>query len=150
MTIREAIEAVDYLLPNQYTGEDKIQWLSTCDGLIYRDILGPRERGAPPAEPWPSPFATGEDDPLLPVAAEEPEAFTGYSAETDRETALLVPYPYDRDIYLNYLAMSINLANEEPERYNQSRTLYNNALLTYRNDVNRKRSASRPGARFRW
>ena len=39
MTIREAIELVDRLKPNQYGSADKLRWLSELDGIVYRDII---------------------------------------------------------------------------------------------------------------
>ena len=35
MTIREAIEAVDRLTPNQYENIDKVRWLSELDGVVF-------------------------------------------------------------------------------------------------------------------
>ncbi len=39
MTIREALETVDRLKPNQYGSADKLRWLSELDGAVYREIL---------------------------------------------------------------------------------------------------------------
>ena len=35
MTIREAIELVDRLKPNQYGSADKLRWLSELDGAVW-------------------------------------------------------------------------------------------------------------------
>ena len=43
MTIREALETVDRLKPNQYGSADKLRWLSELDGAVYREILTQHE-----------------------------------------------------------------------------------------------------------
>ncbi len=39
MTIREAIDRLDRLTPNQYDNEEKVRWLSELDGVAHREIL---------------------------------------------------------------------------------------------------------------
>lgn len=78
MKIREAIETVDRLLPNQYETPDKVRWLSELDGIVYRDIICTHEH------------------------EKEPEPFTGYGEDVALETELLIPWPYD-EIYRWYL-----------------------------------------------
>lgn len=55
MKIREAIETVDRLLPNQYETPDKVRWLSELDGIVYRDIICTHEHEKEPELliPWP-------------------------------------------------------------------------------------------------
>ena len=43
MTIREVLETVDRLKPNQYGSADKLRWLSELDGAVYREILTQHE-----------------------------------------------------------------------------------------------------------
>ena len=43
MTIREALEPVARLKPNQYGSADKLRWLSELDGAVYREILTQHE-----------------------------------------------------------------------------------------------------------
>lgn len=111
MTIDEAITHVDKLKPNQYAREFKIKWLSKLDGLIYREI-----------------FLTHDGNTL--------ESFEGYNGDTPVDTQLLVPYPYDEDIYNYYLQAQIDKENCETARYNQTITLYNNAYMTFWNWYN--------------
>lgn len=59
------------------------------------------------------------------------EAFAGYM-DAPPHTTLLVPFPYDRALYPNYLAAMIHLSNGEITRYNQSITLFSAALDAYR------------------
>ena len=94
MTIREAIELVDRLKPNQYGSADKLRWLSELDGVVWHEIWSAHETVVP--------------------------AFAGYGPETDLDgTALLIGWPYD-EIYRWYLEMKIDDANGEMTKYNNS------------------------------
>lgn len=122
MTIAEAISLVDKLKPNQYTEDMKKKWLSKLDGLVFKEV-----------------FQTHEDNPI--------ESFEGYE-EAGMETELLIPYPYDEDIYNYFLQASMDKENGETAKYNQSITLYNNAFLTFQNFYNRTHKPISSGTRF--
>lgn len=122
MTIAEAISLVDKLKPNQYTEVMKKNWLSKLDGLVFKEV-----------------FQTHEDNPV--------ESFEGYE-EAGMETELLIPYPYDEDIYNYFLQASMDKENGETAKYNQSITLYNNAFLTFQNYYNRTHKPISSGTRF--
>lgn len=98
MTIREVIDKVNGIKPNQYTDEEKTKWLSDLDFNIYNDILLTHE----------------------PVPC---ELFTHYSVKnTDKE--LIAREPYD-ELYVAYLKMKIDEANEETAKYNNSAMIFN-------------------------
>ena len=104
MTIREAIDLVDRLTPNQYDNEDKVRWLSTLDGMVQAEIRA--EHGAD-------------------------EAFRGYGPECDMDgTELLVPMPYD-ELYRWYLEMKIADANGEIVRCNNAAEKFNRCWAAY-------------------
>ena len=122
MTIAEAISLVDKLKPNQYTEVMKKNWLSKLDGLVFKEV-----------------FQTHEDNPVA--------SFEGYE-EAGMETELLIPYPYDEDIYNYFLQASMDKENGETAKYNQSITLYNNAFFTFQNYYNRTHKPISSGTRF--
>lgn len=62
--------------------------------------------------------------------------FGGYTADTDRNTVLLVPAPYD-EMYIRWLEAQIDYQNEEYDLYNVSITLYNNLFSYYSAVYNR-------------
>ena len=107
MTIKECIDVVDNLKPNQYSIEDKVAWLSFLDLTIINDVLRTHEG-----------YDGRYDD------------FIGYSAD-NLTIGLIVPSPYDR-VYTAYLKMKIDEENGETARYNNSVTLYNSYLMEYR------------------
>lgn len=122
MTIAEAISLVDKLKPNQYPETMKINWLSKLDGQVFKEI-----------------FQTHADNPI--------ENFDGYEGAS-MNTELLIPYPYDEDIYNYFLQANMDKENGETAKYNQSITLYNNAFLAFQNWYNRTHLPIGGGTRF--
>ena len=111
MKIRQAIETVDRLMPNQYENPDKVRWLSELDGIVYRDIICTHEHET------------------------APEPFAGYGEDVDLETELLIPWPYD-EIYRWYLGMKICDANGETTKYSNEAAKYNSYYQGYFNAYN--------------
>ncbi len=126
MTVAEAIALVDGLKPNKFSQADKVKWLSDIDGLIVRELID-----------------THEDSPLE-------YDFEGYRATPGgMREELIAPYPYDI-LYRWYLESQIDLGNMEIAKYNNSKTLFNNAYLTYTDYYNRTHMPKRrvPGFGF--
>lgn len=99
MTIKEAIDRLDGLKPNQYSTEDKLRWLSDLDTKIYTDIILTHEH-----------------------QSEMPE-FKKYTI-SDLGKKLIVDDPYT-EVYIAYLKMKIDEENAETGRYNNSAIMYN-------------------------
>lgn len=115
MTIAHAIARFDTLYPNTYAYAEKLRWLSELDGMIAQDVFGAYEH-------------TGHG------------VFTGYTIYTDKQTALLVPFPYD-DIYVKYLAAQCDCANSDSVRYQNSSVIFNTAYNEFVNHFNRTHRA---------
>lgn len=111
MTILEAVHKIDTVKPNSYTQPEKIKWLSTLDGIIKSEIIDTHEGG-------------------------EDVVFEGYDDESDLDTVLLVPAPYD-DVYVRWLEARIDYANCEYAKYNNSMIAYNDAYSLFANYYNR-------------
>lgn len=124
MTIAEAINLVDKLKPNQYPAPLKVKWLSKLDGQIYREV-----------------FLTHEGNPV--------KEFNGYD-DASQDTVLLVPYPFDEDIYNYFLQAQIDKENGESKKYNQSGAMFNNAYIAFQNWYNRTHLPIAAGKRFRF
>ena len=103
-TVKQVLEQVDAMLPNQYTTAEKRRWLLQAEGFVVREVHQPHAGGEETEVP---PEDTGED------------------------TVLLVQPPYD-ELYRHYVEAQIHYANGEMERYNNACAAWNNALLTYR------------------
>ena len=111
MTVMECITLVDALKPNQFDLETKVKWLSDIDGTIVRELID-----------------THESSPL------KGEFFPYTPENTSRN--LIAPHPYDI-LYRWYLESQIDLGNMEIGKYNNTRSLFNNAYQTYTDHYNR-------------
>lgn len=112
MTIKDCIDLVDNIKPNQYTIKEKVMWLSFIDEIIINEVLKTHEG-----------YDGRYDD------------FEGYS-EDKLSVPLIVPSPYDR-LYTAYLKMKIDQENGETARYNNSAALYNTYMLEFRKHYNK-------------
>ena len=109
MTINQVIDTLDTQQPNTCSRVDKLNWLSRLDGQLKSQIWD-QYRDAPAPEP--------------------------YTPDTDPETVLPVPHPWDA-LYLRYLQVQVDLVNGELTRYANSSTLFNQLLGAYRDHYNR-------------
>ena len=112
MTIKECIDAVDNVKPNQYSTEDKVKWLSFLDMIIVNDVLKTHEG------------YEGEYD-----------EFTGYDADK-LGVKLIAPKPYD-NLYEAFLKMKIDEENGESARYNNTATMFNSYYSVYKKYYNK-------------
>lgn len=112
MTLKECIDLVDAVKPNQYTIEDKVHWLSFLDHTIINDVLKTHE---------------GYDSKY--------DEFVGYTADRLSD-GLIVEKPYD-NLYEAYLKMKIDEENGETARYNNSATMFNSYLTAYKKYYNK-------------
>ena len=112
MTIKDCIDIVDNIKPNQYTIRDKVMWLSFIEEIIINEVLKTHEG-----------YDGRYDD------------FEGYS-EDNLSVTLIVRSPYDR-LYTAYLKMKIDQENGETARYNNSMVLYNTYMTEYRKYYNK-------------
>ncbi len=111
MTIMEAIHRVESTKPNSFDEKEEIVWLSVLDGMVKNQIINTHE-GA------------------------EAVVFNGYNENTDLNTVLIVPAPYD-EVYIRWLEAQIDYANGEYEKYNNSMQMFNTALTAFNNYYNR-------------
>lgn len=95
ITLKEALNQADSLVPNAYSQEQKTAWISELEGRIGLNVQ------------------------LLPR-----EALHRYTYPEDLEKELLLEFPHD-DLYLAYLRAMIDLNNGEMDRYAVSAQVYN-------------------------
>ena len=119
MTIIEVITHIDTVKPNSYGQTEKIKWLSDLDGVIKAEILDTHE-------------------------GSENISFSGYTENTDLTTKLLVPAPYDK-LYIHYLEMQIDYANNEYGKYNNSMVMYNTAYSAFEKYYNQEHKPKSSG-----
>ena len=107
MTIREAINRIDSLKHNVYSTNDKIAWLNRLDSMVKSLIIDVHE-GAGYI------------------------GFYGYDEETDMDTELIVPAPFD-EVYLRWMEAQIDYHNGEYDKYNNAIIMYQTAFDGYAN-----------------
>ena len=108
MKVMDIIDRVDTMEPNDYAPEQKIHWLSTLDGKIYREVLRTHEG----CSAWGGPYQTGQEQ-------------------------LLIGEPYGEDIYYFYLQAMIASETRETQLYNKRMTQFNSAYQGWTNMYNR-------------
>lgn len=111
MTIEKAINMLDTVKPNAYSTEEKIAWLSEIDGRIKTEIIDTHEGG-------------------------ESIVYEAYSSDTSLDTELVVKPPYD-DIYVLWLMLKIEFYDNETQRYNNTKTMFNARYADFQNFYNR-------------
>ena len=124
MTIMEAISRIDEVKPNAYSQTEKVNWLSTIDGMIKREIIDTHEGG-------------------------EGVIFNGYNDETPITTELLVSAPYDL-LYLRWLEAQIDYAMGEYARYDSTATAFKDAYDMYVKYYNRTHMPVSKGKSFKF
>ena len=114
MTIQQAMDKADRMKPNMMPVEDKIGFLSEIEGKIHEEIIMTHEHTA------------------------EEETRPEYDSNTPRTTEMLVPAPYDM-IYVYWLMAQIDHVNQEMDKYNNDRSLFEDAWGNFADYWNRKK-----------
>ena len=120
MKAMDIIERVDLLEPNDYSPEQKLHWLSTLDGRIFRELIETHE---------------GAETTQLP-------AYVNGCEE------LIIGAPYGENVYYYYLQAMIAAENSETQRYNKRMTLFNAAYQAWTDYYNRTHGPKRAGTHF--
>ena len=92
MTIAQALSQSSAWKPGPFTGADKTAWLSQLDGQIDAELIRTHE-GAPEEE------------------------FAPYTAETDADTELIAPAPYDK-MYVTFLMAQMDFYAADYDKFN--------------------------------
>ena len=103
MNIQTALDLADQMKPNMMPRAVKIGFLQELDQKIYREILLKHEHTA------------------------EQEVLPEYDTDTPDGTELLVPDPYARELYMYWLMSQIDMLNQETEKFNNDRAMFDNA-----------------------
>lgn len=114
MNIQEALDLADQMKPNMMSRQVKIGFLQEIDQKIYKEILLKHEH------------------------TEEEEVLPEYDIDTDGGTELLVPDPYSI-LYVFWLESRIDLLNQEQDKFNNDRALFENAYMEMHDWWNRER-----------
>ena len=106
MTIIDAIGQINNLKQNTYSQNQKIDWLSRLEALVKLLVIDTHEGG-------------------------ESITFDGFTPETDLNTRLIMPEPFDQ-AYIYWLEAQIHYANEDIDMYNSAITMFNTAFDSFK------------------
>ena len=118
----DMIERVDLLEPNDYSPEQKLHWLSSLDGKVFRELIETHEDAQTDTLPV---YVNGDEE-------------------------LLVGAPYGEDLYYYYLQAMIAAENSETQRYNKRMTLFNSTYTAFAAWYTRTHRPKRGGECFRF
>jgi len=118
MTLQDCISRVDNQLPNQYTTEEKINWLAHLDAKIRHDVIDKH--------------LTLDTD-GTPVTLVE---FKPYTLDSMTEE-LIAPFPHD-ELYISYLKSKIFETNEESNRYNNEAITFNELMSAFAKEYHKE------------
>lgn len=102
MTVQEALDITDEMKPNMMDRNLKLKYLTEIEQLIHDEIVMTHVHS------W--------------AEARKPV----YNDETEPGTRLIVPDPYSM-VYVHWLMTKIDIQNQEDQRYNNDRALFENA-----------------------
>ena len=114
----EAIAMADRNRPNMMAEQDKYFHLNVIEGRVYNEILMKHEHAADLEKPH---YDPPEDD-----EAEEEESQEETEEETEEEPEMLVPDEYAK-LYVYWLYCEIDELNQEIDKYNADRALFEDA-----------------------
>ena len=110
MTIIDAINRIDSLKHNTYSQSDKVAWLSEGEWDVKKNVIDTHEGGD--------------------------VEFSGYDDNTDLQTELIIPAPYDK-AYLLWMEAQIDYYNGEYDKYNNAIDMFYEAYEGFKSYYNR-------------
>lgn len=127
MDVTQILQEVDMKYPNDVENAHKWEWITQLEKMLLHESLMTHELSEEEQQ------RATEIDKMQNVAS-------------DYQPLAQPPY---QDIYIHYLGMQISLVNTDTDQYENEQTLYNNALLAYKNWFNRTHRARISGGE-RW
>lgn len=128
MTIRDLLEDVDRLYPNQADPEYKWARITQIEKMLRDECLLTHQ------------ISEAEAQKAAEIASHD-------TLPADYEPIAQPPY---HDLYIHYAAAQIAAINADSDGYANQSTLFNNALLTYKNYFNRTHRSLDGGQRWRF
>ena len=126
MTVADILVEVDMKYPNDVEEAHKWGWITEVEKLLLDECLATHE--------------------LTDAEMQKGAAITAMESVRGDYKPLAQP-PY-HSLYVHYIAAQIALINVDTEEYENEQTMYNNALLTYKNWFNRTHRARIAGPKF--
>lgn len=126
MNVMQILAEVDMKYPNDVELAHKWGWITTLEKQLLDECLMTHE---------------------ISEAEQQKAAEIFAMKDLDRDYEPLAQPPY-YEVYVHFVGMQIALVNTDTDQYENEQTLYNNALLTYKNWFNRTHRAR--GSKLKW
>ena len=140
----EAIAKADRNRPNMMAEQDKYDALNEIEGRVYYEILMKHAHADDMEKPHYAPPENGEAEE---ESQEESEEETE-EEETEEEPEMLVPDEYAR-LYVYWLYCQIDELNQEIDKYNADRALFEDAWGNFGDYWTREHMPLTASAHFR-
>lgn len=108
MTVQEALSLADELKENLMDDSIKMQLLNEVEAMVHDEVI------------------------MKNAHTQEQETCPHYDTDTDGDTVLLVPDRFSR-LYAYYIMAGIDLQNDEIDKYNNHRALFENMYTEFGN-----------------
>jgi len=129
MTLRDVLDEIDKLNPNDVAEERKVAWLTGLEKQLLDEVLRTHR---------------------LTEAEAEKAAEIAAAGDALEETYVPLAQPPHSDVYRFYADAQIALANVDTVQYENAQQLYNGALMTYKNWFNRTHRTLAGGEKARF
>ncbi len=139
MTLQGAIEMADELKPNMMSAAAKIAFINEIEGIIHGELIMTHEHTL--EEETRPVYNVSMLETAAATEAEEETEETEETEEPEEEeepTELLIPSPYDM-LYPYWIISKIDHQNQEMDKYNDDRALFENAYQQAADWINRTR-----------
>ena len=145
MNAQEIINRADSERPNMIAAELKLKYLNEIEGIIFNEIIltHAHEEGAEcPVHILPAEDAGEEEEQQEAESEEESEEETEEETEETEEEEpaedppMLVPEAYE-ELYVYWLYTKIDIVNQEMDKYNNDRLMFDVSYRTFGDYWNR-------------
>lgn len=126
MNVMEILAEVDMKYPNDVDPAHKWSWITTLEKQLLDECLLTH---------------------MISREEQQKAAEISRMKDLDRDYEPLAQPPY-HEVYVHFLGMQIALVNTDTDQYDNEQTLYNNALLTFKNWFNRTHRSN--GNKLKW
>lgn len=138
MNAQEIINRADAERPNTIDAELKLKYLNEIEGIIFNEIIltHAHEEGAEcPVHILPAEEAAEETD-TEEETDEQTEETEEETEETPEDPPMLVPAAYE-ELYVYWLYTKIDIVNQEMDKYNNDRLMFDVSYRTFGDYWNR-------------
>ena len=139
MTVAALIQQYNQERPNTVDDSEKILWLKKCEQMLISEVVKSHE------------YNISDGNKLeLKVSGstlyiQEAGSLENHISAFNLDTELIAPSPYD-ELYLHFLDKTISYNNNDTKRYNAASSMYNNALLCFKQYFNRTYKPKKTGS----